>query len=140
MRPPRRRIRNVQVNRRYGALCARERAVVQQYLRAAVAVGVATQRTSCEAQRTRLKLVLAMLLLVVCMASRDNTRILIHIRQQPKTIADVEPHAAWTNFRCRKDDMGRLMQALRIPAIWQCANRSTFHGETAFLLLLRRFT
>ena len=45
---------------------------------------------------------------------------------------------AWHDYRFRAEECTRLLRALRIPRVVVLRNGSTFHEETALLLLSRR--
>ena len=122
----RRNTRDVQVNRRYGALCV---------LRDAALVGRARRG---EAQRIERQLA-ALIAAIVRNIWQHRTRLLIgpSVRQQPPRFSSITKTEAWHDFRFRAEDFPRLLRALRIPRRVVLRNGSTFHGETALLLLRR---
>ena len=102
----RRNIRDVQVNRRYGALCARERLRIRRLLQLVMnfaqlaesdALGEEVQRI----ERHHAALIAA----IVCNIWHDRTR-LGPVRQQPPLFSNITETEAWYDFR---------LQACEIP-------------------------
>ena len=137
----RRNIRDVQVNRRYGALCARERLRIRRLLQLVMNFAQLAESDALgeEAQR-RERHHAALLAAIVCNIWQDRTRLGPSVRQQPprfSNITDLETEA-WHDFRFREEAFSRLLPALRIPRRVVLRNGSTSPGETALLLLLCR--
>ena len=127
----RRNTRDVQVNRRYGALCV---------LRDAALVGRARRG---EAQRIERQLA-ALIAAIVRNIWQHRTRLLIgpSVRQQPPRFSNITETEAWRDFRFRAEERKLLypkpLRALRIPRRVVLRSGPTFHGETALRLFLRR--
>ena len=122
----RRNTRDVQVNRRYGALCV---------LRDAALVGRARRG---EAQRIERQLA-ALIAAIVRNIWQHRTRLLIgpSVRQQPPRFSNITETEAWRDFRFRAKKFPRLVRALRVPRRVALRNGSMRHGETVLLLLRR---
>ena len=102
-------------------------------------------RTRKEAQhreRHRERHHAAMIAAIVCRIWQDRTRIGPSVRQRPPRLSNITETEAWHDFRCRAEERKLLcpkpLRALRIPRRVVLRSGSTFHGETALRLLLRR--
>ena len=84
----------------------------------------------------------ALIAAIVCRIWQDRTRIGPSVRQQPPRCSSITETEAWHDFRFRAEERKLLcpkpLRALRIPRRVVLRSGSTFHGETALLLLLRR--
>ena len=64
------------------------------------------------------------------------------VRQRPPRFSNITETEAWHDFRCRAEERKLLcpksLRALRIPRRVVLRSGSTFHGESALRLLLRR--
>lgn len=135
----RRHIRQVQINRRYGALCAGERVRVKLLLRQSMALFISAENQEDEDEANRLRHLGAMVVMVVCRIWRDETELAPTIRGGEPVIDDLADDEAWTNYRFRKPDLKRLFQAFKFPGAYvRLRNRGRYPSESAFLLLLRR--
>ena len=135
----RRNIRDVQVNRRHGALCSRERLRIHRLLQLVMSFAqlAESDRLGEEAQR-RERNHAAMIAAIVCNIWQDRTQLGPSVRHEPPRFADITEQEAWHDFRFRAQDFPKLMRALQIPRRVKLRNGSTFSGETGLLLLLRR--
>ena len=84
----------------------------------------------------------ALIAAIVCRIWRDRTRIGPSVRQQPPRFPNITETEAWHDFRFRAEERNLLrpqpLRALRIQRRVVLRIGSTFHGETAVRLLLRR--
>ena len=85
----------------------------------------------------------ALIAAIVCRIWQDSTRVGPSVRQQPRRFSNItETFEAWHDFRFRAEERKLLcprpLRALRIPRRVVLRSGSTFHGETALRLLLRR--
>ena len=112
----RRNIRDVQVNRRYGALCARERLRIRRLLQLVMNFAQLAESDALgeEAQR-RERHHAALLAAIVCNIWQDRTRLGPSVRQQPPRFSTITETEAWRDFRFRAEELPRLLRALRIP-------------------------
>ena len=71
-----------------------------------------------------------------------RSRIGPSVRQRPPRFSNITETEAWHDFRCRAEERELLcpkpLRALRIPRRVVLRSGSTFHGEIALRLLLRR--
>ena len=84
----------------------------------------------------------ALIAAIVCRIWQDRTRIGPSVRQLPPRFSNITDIEAWHHFRCRAEERKllcpKLLRALRIPRRVVLRSGSTFHGETALHVLLRR--
>ena len=84
----------------------------------------------------------ALIAAIVCRIWQDRTRIGLSVRQRPPRVSNVTEIEAWHDFQSRAEERKLLcpkpLRALRIPHRVVLRSGSTFHGETALRLLLRR--
>ena len=84
----------------------------------------------------------ALIAAIVCRIWQDRTCIGQSVRQRPPRFSDITETEAWHDFQCRGEERKLLrpkpLRALRIPHRDALRSGSTFHGETALRLLLRR--
>ena len=79
----------------------------------------------------------ALIAAIVCRIWQDRTRIGPSVRQRPPRFSNIT-ETEWHDFRGRAEE--RKLRALRIPRRVVLRSGSTFHGETALRLLLRRLS
>ena len=84
----------------------------------------------------------ALIAATVCRIWQDRTRLGPSVRQRPPRFSNITETEAWHDFRCRAEERKlpcpKPLRALRIPRRVVLRSGSTFHGETALRLLLRR--
>ena len=84
----------------------------------------------------------ALIAAIVCRIWQDRTRIGPSVRQRPPRFSNISETEAWHDFRCRAEERKLLcpkpLRALRTPRRVVLRSGSTFRGETALRLLLRR--
>ena len=84
----------------------------------------------------------ALIAAIVCRIWRDKTRIGPSVRQRPPRFSNITDTEAWHDFRWRAEERKLLcpkpLRELRIPRRVVLRSGSTFHGDTALRLLLRR--
>ena len=130
-------MRETQPKRRYGAMTAGELLKEQDTVEAVAALlGVATLEEDQE-ESEELEMFAASTMAALEDERVDRT-VVNSVRGDDWCFRHVDEARAWQDFRFRKGDLPRLFSALRFPAVWTCKNGSTFPGETALLLLLRR--
>ena len=84
----------------------------------------------------------ALIAAIVCRIWQDRIRSGPSVRQRPLRFSNITETEAWHDDRCRAEERKLLcpkaLRALRIPRRVVLRSRSTFHGETALRVLLRR--
>ena len=84
----------------------------------------------------------ALIAAIVCRIWQDRTRIGPSVRQRPPRLSKITETEALHDFRFRAEERKLLcpkpVHVLRIPRRVVLRSGSTFHGETALRLLLRR--
>ena len=134
----RRNIRDMQVNRQNGALCVCERLRIQRLLQGVMDFAqLAESDARGEGVQSRERHHAALIAAIVCNIWQDRTCFGLSVRQQPLRFSNVTETEAWRDFRFRAEEFPRLLRALRFARRVVLRNESTFHGETALLLLRR---
>ena len=134
----RRSIRDVQVNRRGGALYARERLKIQLLLRLSLNFAMLAEDGREREAKEKERMHAAPMAAVVCGIWKDRTELGPAPRARAPRFSGVSENTAWHEYRVKKDDLPKLYRALRIPSKVRLRNGGVFHEETALLLLLRR--
>lgn len=127
----------MQVNRRHGALSAFERGRIKLYLRIAAGLLAGADSKRSKEEKDKLRTQAALFCVLVCDMRIDRTELPPSVRAEPLSFANVSDTDAWTDFRCRKSDLPRLLKVLRVPDNWVCKNGSNYPGEAALLLIYR---
>ncbi|CAN0334840.1 unnamed protein product [Pylaiella littoralis] len=131
-------VRDVQINRRYGALCAGERVRIRQLKRQALALFNASAHEADEEQARKLRDLGVVLVGRACRMRHDRTILPPTIRGRTPVIDGITDNEAWTNYRSRKPELRRLFRAFNFPEWVRPVNRGRYPSESAFLLLIRR--
>ena len=134
----RRSIRDVQVNRRGGALYARERLKIQLLLRLSLNFAMLAEDGREREAKEKERMHAAPMAAVVCGIWKDRTELGPAPRARAPRFSGVNENPVWHEYRVRRDDLPKLYRVLRIPSKVRLRNRCVFHGETALPLLLRR--
>ncbi|CAM9825439.1 unnamed protein product [Pylaiella littoralis] len=135
----RRHIRQVQTNRRYGALCAGERVRIKLLLRHALALFVSAESKEDEDEANLLRHAGAMVIMRVQRMRQGMTVLPPTVHGRAPVIEDITVSEAWTNYRSPKAELRRLFLAFNFPYEHvRTRSGGRYPAESAFLILLRR--
>ena len=109
-------IRDVQVNRRGDALCARELLRIQLLLRLSLNFAMLAEDGREGDAKEKERMHAAAMAAVVCGIGKDRTEHGPSPRAPAPPFSGVNENTAWHEYRVRKDDLPKLYRALRIPS------------------------
>lgn len=130
----RRSIRDVQVNRRYGALSSRNRLRIHGLLQVVLSFAqlAESDKQGEEAQR-RGRHHAALVAAVVCKTSGKTEQAYCRsICAKLLRFSDLTETQSWNDFRMRREDLPKLPRALQNPKTTKLSNGSAFPGELCF--------